>query len=255
MILVIDIGNSAARIGVFNHADLLQVDQLLYGEVDIAQYVQAWLQQQNVEEQIEAISLCSVVPKQTALLTAALKKQLNVLPRVLGQDLDAGLINQYRDPSAVGGDRLANARAAWERFQTDVIIIDYGTALTVDLVTAKREYVGGAIAPGLRMALKSLADNTALLPEIELAPPTELLGTDTRSSLLSGVIRGSAELVKGLIQAIREKYPNARVILTGGEAEFVVPWLPEVDDVDPNLTLKGLAAATNCKPHLSQIVK
>jgi type III pantothenate kinase len=153
-------------------------------------------------------------------------------------------------PTEVGADRLVNGVAVARLYGTPAIVIDFGTATTFDCIARDGAYVGGAIAPGLELGLEALASRTARLPSIELVEPSKAIGTDTISAMQSGVVIGYRALTVGLLEKIRAELArtekvdptNIQVVLTGGLS--AAPWartLPDVDAIDPELTLKGLA--------------
>ena len=162
-------------------------------------------------------------------------------PGVLGEDIQAPVINRYRIPSQVGQDRLVNAAAAYEWYGGPAVIVDFGTAVTLDLVSRRREYLGGFIVPGLEVALAALAERTALLPRVGLKRPKEFLGRDTRSSILSGLFHGYGAMCDGLVTRMKARYaPRARVVATGGHARLMAPFCRTLQVVNPDLTLQGL---------------
>ncbi|MFH1397424.1 MAG: type III pantothenate kinase, partial [Candidatus Omnitrophota bacterium] len=150
--------------------------------------------------------------------------------------------NHYQFPEEVGQDRLVNAFAAIKLYGYPAIVVDFGTAITFDVISKKKEYLGGMILPGLETSLRSLAEKTALLPKIGLsAPPKNIIGKNTRDSMLSGVIFGFAILTDGLIKKLKQKLgKNTKVIGTGGNIKFILRHCQELKSIDINLTLKGL---------------
>jgi type III pantothenate kinase len=182
-----------------------------------------------------------VVPKATAALKLALKGWLRPKPLILGENVKAPVTNKYRIPSQVGQDRLVNAAAAYFLYGGPAIVVDFGTAITVDLVSRRREYLGGLIVPGVEISLEVLTAKAALLPRIELTPPTELLGRDTVSSMKSGLFYGYSSLCDGIVRRLKARHaPKAKVIATGGHAGLIAPYCKTFQRVDSNLTLKGL---------------
>lgn len=195
------------------------------------------------------VLISSVVPAVMPVLTRMLRFVSGTRPQVVGKDLQVPVINRYRVPAQVGPDRLVNAWAAWSLYQGPAIVVDFGTALTIDCVSAKREYLGGLIVPGVQLALEALTDRAALLPKLRLAPPKELLGRDTVSSVRSGIIYGHAALCDGIIRQIRRQF-RGRVVATGGQAGLITPYSKTIRKVDPDLTLRGLYLLSNLSSHL-----
>jgi len=152
----------------------------------------------------------------------------------------------YRRPAQVGQDRLVNAYAAFFSYGAPLIVIDFGTAVTFDVVSQKREYLGGMILPGLKISLDSLAQRTALLPSIRLTSPAEFIGRDTKNSMLSGIVYGFSSLVDELCRKIKKKLGSkARVVATGGDAGLIGRYCRVINKIDKDLTLKGLALIMN----------
>lgn len=242
MLLALDVGNTSITVGCFRGRRLVGQGRMPTHPTASASYkgrIKRFLRSKRIEPQ--AVIISSVVPK----ATAALKKSLHSLklpkPLVLGQNVKAPIINQYRIPSQVGQDRLVNAVAACELYGGPAIVADFGTALTIDLVSAGREYLGGVIVPGMEMALEALHSWTALLPKIRLAPPKELLGRDTASSMRSGIFYGYGALCDGIVGLFKRKHAKgAKVIATGGYAGLIAPFARSIQIVNPNLTLQGL---------------
>ena len=150
--------------------------------------------------------------------------------------------NLYRKPKQVGQDRLVNAYAASALYGAPLIVIDFGTAITFDIISKNKEYLGGMILPGLGISLEALHERTALLPKIKLSKPQEFIGRDTRNSMLSGIIYGFAALTDDLTNRIKKKIgKNVLVIGTGGNINLIGRYCRKIDRIDPDLTLKGIA--------------
>jgi type III pantothenate kinase len=187
------------------------------------------------------VIVSSVVPKATVSLKRALRSLGFPRPLVLGETIQAPVINRYRIPSQVGQDRLVNAAAAYFLYGGPAIVVDFGTAVTIDLVNRGREYLGGLIVPGMEIALEALSSRAALLPKIKLTPPRELLGRDTVSSMKAGLFHGYGLLCDGIVHRLKAKYaPKAKVIATGGHARLIAPFCRTVQVVNRELTLRGL---------------
>ncbi|MCX7805840.1 MAG: type III pantothenate kinase [Planctomycetota bacterium] len=181
--------------------------------------------------------LGSVVPWATGILRGWLA-DLGLRVRVCGEDIPIGLAEVA---AGAGTDRAANVLAAYRRSPRGAYVVDAGTALTVSVVDGAGRFLGGMIAPGLRMELNALAEGTALLPETDPAPQREAVGRDTRSAMLSGCVIGSAARVEGMLRRMREETGlEAPVFLTGGDAAFLTSLLREKHTVVPDLTLEGL---------------
>ena len=183
MMLAIDIGNTSIHVGVFSGSTLRRQFSLPTRLVRNAAALRRRLRISGAKDAI----VCSVVPWATTAVTGALRVT-GISPVVVGRTLRVPLINRYRYPKEVGQDRLVGAYAAWKTYKKDCIIVDIGTAITIDVVTKGGEYLGGVIAPGIGISLEALATRTALLPKVQLREPPELLGRDTANSIRSGLL-------------------------------------------------------------------
>lgn len=189
--------------------------------------------------------VCSVVPQ-------ALKQYQNVLEKcfpgnllIVGKDLKIPIKNTYRDPRQVGQDRLACAYAAKRQYGCPLIVIDFGTAMTIDVVSGKGAYQGGMIVPGIGLSLKALAEHTALLPHVVVQKPASLIGRNTQESILSGIFYGYVALINGVVKKIKKELKiKPVVVLTGGYGHYMGKFLiSSVDRFDPDLIFKGLLLA------------
>lgn len=233
-LLAIDIGNTNINFGLFKGNTLVRAFKI---STKSASYQLSGFRIQKTEKVIVA----SVVPQATKKIITALKKMNLPKPIVVGKDIIVPITNRYKKPKQVGQDRLVNAYGAMVRYGKPLIIIDFGTAVTFDVVSKKGEYIGGIIAPGIETALKSLYYETALLPLVKLGPTKELIGRDTASSIKSGILFGYASLCDGLVDKLKKKIGrNALVILTGGASPLISKYAKSIDKVDLNLTLKSL---------------
>ena len=236
MILAIDIGNTATHVGIFEQ-------RRLASQFSIAtRQLKALAKTRKLHlTRASQILICSVVPRMTTVLTRALRPLTPSPIRLIGRDLKVPLKNHYTYPKQVGQDRLVGAYAAWTRFKQDCIVADFGTAITIDLVTKNGAYLGGIIAPGLDISLEALATRTALLPKVALKAPPELLGRETVNSIRAGVLFGCAALCDGLVGQLKRRYaPKAVVVATGGASRLVCRYTRQIDHLRPNLVLEGL---------------
>ena len=197
-----------------------------------------------------AHSICSsVVPVATGVLLEFLGEKL----LVLRHDIDLGIGIKYPRPETIGPDRLANAVALAGLHGAPGIVIDFGTAVTFDIVDASPAYIGGIIAPGLRLMTDYLHERTALLPRVELREPSSVVGKSTEEAILAGAAFGYRGMVRGLLEALKKELdPQAplRVVATGGDAGWIASGLPEIGVVDADLTLHGLRIVGNLHAHL-----
>ncbi len=236
MLLAIDIGNTNISLGVFKGRRILKRYSIPTKQNRCLKYLKKIFNKHNIDNAI----ICSVVPKKTAALNKDLSKLLGKKPIIIGKDVLVPIKNLYRQPKQVGQDRLVNAYAGTMFFGAPLIVIDFGTAITFDVISRKKEYLGGLILPGLQIALDALADRTALLPKIKLSQPKGLIGADTKNSMLSGIIYGFAMLSDSLTAKIRHIIgKDAKIIGTGGDIGLMRDYC-KFTRVDNDLTLKGL---------------
>ncbi|MCX5712594.1 MAG: type III pantothenate kinase [Candidatus Omnitrophica bacterium] len=236
MLLAIDIGNTNISIGIFQGTRLLRKDSISTASKS---YLSIFRRITKGKAGFEAV-ICSVVPTATRILQADLGK-LGIRPYIIGKDIRVPIRNLYRKPGQVGQDRLVNAYAAVQLFGSPIVAIDFGTAITFDVISKKGEYLGGMILPGLGISLNALAKRTALLPEVKLRQPEEFIGRDTQNSILSGVIFGFAALTDKFSSKLKQKFGSrTKIIATGGNSGFMSKFCTCFDRVDPELTLKGL---------------
>ena len=253
MLLALDVGNTNLTIGVFRAGALLttrraatdarattdQLELLLDGLLRL---------DGMAFSDVDAIALASVVPGLTAALEAVAERRDR--PLIVAGPGTMPLAIRVDRPADVGADRLVNALAAARLHGTPAVVVDFGTATTLDCVAADGAYVGGAIAPGLELGLEALAARTAKLPRIELRAPDRAIGRDTVSAMQAGTVFGYQALAAGLLERVRRELADAngvlpaevKAILTGGLS--AAPWaraLDGIDAIDPDLTLKGLA--------------
>lgn len=186
----------------------------------------------------------SVVPDLTEAAMAVAEREFDAPAREFRSDVPVGLEVETDFPERVGQDRLANALAAYLRFRRAVVVVDFGTAITVDAVSAEGAFLGGAIFPGARISAAALADRTALLPPIDLEGPSSVPAPNTEDAIRAGLIMGAAGAVDRLVEETRKKLSvEAPVIGTGGEARFIAALTRTVREIEPALTLEGLVRA------------
>ena len=186
-----------------------------------------------------AVVICSVVPVKAAVLREFFVAKAPV--HFLSHASPIGMSIDYPTPSQIGADRLANAAGVLLRHGAPAIVIDFGTAVTFDVISAQPAYCGGVIAPGLGAMSGYLPQNTALLPIIELEEPASAIGKSTVHAMQAGAVFGYRGLVKEIIGRIRSELAGRpKIIATGGDAALIARGVPEIDDVDPDLTLDGL---------------
>lgn len=246
MLLGIDVGNSNVVLGVFDGVRLraswrihtrtaATADE--YGVLIAGMFAGAGLD----PALIDGVALASVVPPLTPAFAELARSMFRCRPLVVDAGVKTGVKVRYDSPRDVGADRICNAAAACRYYGAPACIIDFGTGTTFDAINAAGEYVGGAIAPGLEIALQALAGHTARLPRVELRPPPAAIGRNTVHAMQSGLVFGYVALVEGMVARFRaELGPELRVIGTGGLAEVIAAETDAVQQVDPWITLKGL---------------
>jgi type III pantothenate kinase len=192
----------------------------------------------------------------TVVVSSVVPDKNNIIQRAAGStrvlfltpDLDLGVGIDYPQPRSIGADRLANAVAVAELYSTPAIVVDFGTAVTFDVVSAKGDYVGGVIAPGLEAMTSYLYQRTALLPRVTLREPRRAIGKTTRDAMMSGAVFGYRGLVREIIERLcAENFADAkpRIVATGGYAQLIARKMPQIEAVHDNLTLEGLRIVGN----------
>ncbi len=244
MIVCIDIGNTNTSIGVFKESKLMH-HWRIYSDRErtsdeVGIMLKMFLATSNLQaEQTRAVVIASVVPPLTPLFIASSKKYFKVEPLVVSHEI-IGIPILYRNPSDVGTDRVVNALSASTIYGCPCIIVDFGTAITFDVVSEKSEYLGGCIFPGLEISMDALFHKTAKLPKVEIESMEKVVGETTAESIKAGVYFGYLGVVKEIVSRIKEKLGReTRVIGTGGYGS-IFKGIGCIDIFDPDLTLKGL---------------
>ena len=245
MLLAVNVNNTHTLIGVYD-GDRLAVHWRLRsdGAWTVDEYgvlLRGLFAEWGERPEIDGIILASVVPQLNDRLDQVCRRFFGQPPLVVGPGIRTGVPILYDNPKEVGADRIGNAVAAYERTRGATIVVDFGTATTFDYVTARGEYLGGVIVPGVGISLDALIARTAKLPRVELVKPPRVIGRTTVHAIQAGVIYGYTALVDGLVERIRgENDPSARVLATGGLASLIAPESSTIEAVDEFLTLDGL---------------
>jgi type III pantothenate kinase len=239
MLLVVDIGNSSTKFGVFDE-DRLTVKFSVPTKRDLSAAEIAVQVDGHLSEAIDAAIVSSVVPEMNAAVSDYLSHFLKHEPRFVKTADDFGLT--FNHPiDTIGTDRLVNSFAATDKYGVPVIVISFGTATTIDVIDKKREHLGGVIAPGPAVMAKALALAASKLPAVDLRKPEHIIGKTTESAIQSGVVLGHIAMIEGLLkQAVDELGDKPKIVATGGNAEFIAPEIGQIDTIDENLTLEGL---------------
>jgi type III pantothenate kinase len=253
MLFTVDVGNSHTVSGVFYDQTLIQQWRLKSDRDrtadELAIRYHSLFQMDGIQkDEITGFIIGSVVPTlETSWLNFAEKHLTNCTspPMAVSHQTDTGITVLTENPSEVGADRIVNAVAAWNRYKTALLVIDFGTAITFDCVTSKGEYIGGTIHPGIGISLDALAGRTAKLPRIDInAPPESVIGNTTVSAIRSGVLHGFGGMIDRMVLLLRGELTPAgekiNIIATGGMAGLVAPFSSSLDTIDPLLTLTGL---------------
>jgi type III pantothenate kinase len=246
MLLAIDIGNTNIVLGLYLGKKLITHWRLAtqaertsdeYGVV-ISQLIDYAGYRCN---QISAIVVSCVVPPMLTTTQELAAKFFKLEPLIVGPGIKTGMPILYESPKDVGADRIVNGIAAYEKYHDSCIIVDFGTATTIDLISKKGEYVGGAIAPGLSISLEALIQRASKLPRIEVVKPKEVVGRNTINSIQAGIFYGYVGLVDGIVRRIQDEHRiRAKVVATGGLAPLVASECSSISEVDEFLTLEGL---------------
>lgn len=244
MILLFDIGNTHTHVGLAGRRRVLRQINIPTGEwcggkagARVARFVGA--------QGIQGAVLCSVVPRATPVVRRTLRRLWKLSALELTCKTVQGLGIEYPRPDTIGPDRLANAIAAKHHFGAPAVVVDFGTAVTFDVVNRQGNYAGGIIAPGLAAMTDYLHEKTALLPKIRIHEITAAIGKNTEQAMLIGAVHGYRGLVSKLIAELKRELraKNLPVVATGGYARLMAAKLPEISAVEPNLTLEGLRLA------------
>lgn len=244
-LLAIDVGNTHTVLGIYDGATLLQHWRIQTDErrtTDEYGVLFRSLLSGPVAMDLGQAALSCVVPPMTATIVELCRDQLDIELLVVGPGIRTGMPILYDKPQEVGGDRIVNAIAAYERTHDTTIVIDFsGTTTVFDYISERGEYVGGVICPGLKIASEALFARAAKLYPVELARPKHVVGRNTIHAIQSGLVFGHVALVDGLVERIQnENKVKARVIATGGIAELIAAESKTIDEVDEFLTLDGL---------------
>lgn len=246
MLLVVDIGNTNVVLGVYDGPSLkahwrLATDAKTtsdeYGILLTNLLASAGL----LPHQISGAIVSSVVPALTGTFETLIEQYFHQRPLFVTSETDTGLTLRYANPKEIGSDRLVNAAAAYHKYRRDLIVVDFGTATTFCTITRNAEYLGGVIAPGLGISAEALFTKAAKLSKVELAKPKTVIGTDTGSSIQSGLLFGYAGLVDTLVKRIEQELGRSTyVIATGGLSSVIAPETTSIQKLEPLLTLEGL---------------
>ena len=249
MLLAIDVGNTQTVLGMYgpdgdgdlvHHWRVATVAERTADEHAMLVAHLLDLDGRKAGEEVTGLAISSVVPRVTTAMRMMIDRWYDVPTVIVEPGTRTGMPILYDDPKEVGADRIADAVGAHDLYGSPCIVVDFGTATTVDAVSAKGEYLGGAILPGLEVSLDALFEKAAGLRRTELAEPRRLIARSTVDAIRSGSVYGFAAAVDGLCQRMDAEIGPATVVATGGQAEFVAPLTQSIQYIEPWLTLHGL---------------
>lgn len=245
-LLVIDVGNTQMVLGVYDGASLLAHWRLdtkaRRTEDELAIVVGQLFNLEGLDlKSVANVAISCVVPPLLPPLSRFCAKTFSLDPLIVGPGVKTGVVIKVDDPREVGADRIANVAGALSLFPPPLIIVDFGTAITLDAVSAGSEYLGGAIVPGIQLSLNALHHNAAKLPKVEIAEPPSVIGSNTIHSMQSGAFYGYVSLVDGIVEKMKAVLgTKTKILATGGEAALIASSSLTIDRVEENLTIEGL---------------
>ncbi|MGE5570191.1 MAG: type III pantothenate kinase [Rhodospirillales bacterium] len=247
MLLALDVGNTNVTIGVFKNGGLIAHWRLRTNHEQTADEWGVLLRNLFALSSldfasIDGIIIASVVPPLDSSLAAMATRYFHTEPMFVEPETDTGLRICYENPREVGADRVVNSVAAFRKYGGPCVVVDLGTAITFDCVSAGAEYLGGLICPGITIGVEGLFAKTARLPMVDVREPAKLIGTNTVGSIQSGLYYGSIAMIDGILERlIGVLGPETRLVATGGQASLIVRGSRYLKQADEDLTLEGLA--------------
>jgi type III pantothenate kinase len=251
VLLALDIGNTEITAGLFGASELERSWRLMTHPVRTADewavLLRALFGQAGLEiTEVDGSIVASVVPAATEAIADGLLIATGTTPVIVAWDSALPIRLDVDEPASVGADRIVNTLAASRLFARDTIVVDFGTATTLDCITRDGRFLGGIIAPGVRTAGENLVRRAARLSATEIAPPARALGKRTDDCIRAGLVFGAADAVDGMVRRLKREWPTRdlpRVVATGGLAPLVAKYSSEIEEVHPDLTLQGLRLA------------
>lgn len=246
MILAVDVGNTHTVLGLFDEGGLdghwrISSNPALTADELRITLVALLAADGHVIAEVERFIVSSVVPRLSAAYEEIAEEVCGIPPMMVGPGLKTGMPIRYDNPHEVGADRIVNGIAAFEALGGPVVVVDFGTATTIDVVDGEGAYLGGAIAPGVETSAEALFTRAARLAKVDLEAPPKVIGTNTRASVQAGLMLGEAVMVDGLVRRVwAELGVETPVMATGGLAVAMAPLCDTITAVDPDLTLRGL---------------
>jgi type III pantothenate kinase len=255
MLLVMDVGNTNTVIGLYDGSDAAEASLADEGLVDhwriaternrtadeLSVVIRDFLRPRFPDlDAIQGIAIASGVPRITSALRDMSTRYFQVEPVVIEPGVRSGIAIATDNPREVGADRIANSVGAWHLFGGPTVVVDFGTATTCDVISAKGEYIGGAIAPGVDISLDALFQRASALRAVELVEPRSVIGKTTVECIQAGAIFGFAGQVDGLVTRIEAEIGDCRVVATGGLSSLIAPYSSTIEQIEPWITLHGL---------------
>lgn len=247
MILVVDVGNTNITFGVYEKEKLLTTFRMTtkiprtsdeYGIV-----IRELLSSNRIDvEEIRGSIIASVVPNVMHALENAMVRYINSRPLIIGPGIKTGIHIATENPREIGADRIVDLVAGYEKYGGPILVMDFGTATTYDLITEDGRFTAGITAPGIRISAKALWEDTAKLPEIEIKKPKSILAGETISSMQAGLVYGQIGQTEYIVEQVKKEagFPNLKVVATGGLGRIIADETDSIDIYDPFLTLEGL---------------
>lgn len=246
MVLTVDVGNTSIHAGIFKKDKLLRSTRLKTSKNKGKDHYEGLLsrfidKEKLVDNSFQGCIIACVVPSVLNPIISAVKSLLSISSIVVDSNMDIGMPILIDNPGELGADRLVNGFSAYSKFNQSVIVVDFGTATTLDCISNTGEYLGGVIAPGIRISSETLCKKASKLPKVELLRPKRIVGKNTVECIQSGIINGYTALVDGLIDGIKEEMDSdPKVISTGGLSKLISEYSRNIIYVDELLTLRGL---------------
>ena len=246
MLLAIDTGNTQTVIGLFDGTDLADHWRIATAAERTSDELALMIQQFlgfhgfSFDDQITGVVVCSGVPRITASLRDMTQRYFGFDALIIEPGVRTGMPILYDNPKEVGPDRIADAVAAYEKYGGPTVVVDFGTANTIEAISEKGEYLGGAIFPGIEISLDALFGRAAALRRVELVPPRNVIGKSTVESIQSGAIYGFSGQVDAMVDRFQAELGDCTVVATGGLAELIIPHSRTIEHYEPWLTLEGL---------------
>ncbi len=245
MILVVDVGNTNITYGVYKEDKLIttfrMMSKMLRTSDEYGISISELLHANNIEK-VTGCIIASVVPNIMHSLVGAIKRYLKVTPVIVGTGIKTGIKIITENPKEIGPDRIVDAVAAYEKYGGPILVLDFGTATTYDLITEDGCFTAGITAPGIRISAKALWEDTARLPEVEIKKPASILAQDTISSMQAGLVYGQIGQTEYIIGQVKKEsgYDNLKVVATGGLGRIISDETDAIQVYDSALTLDGL---------------